>query len=333
MAKNIAITVLGVIVLILSILGISKYKKNNSIDIGFGIGNIGIGSGRYKEDGGGKSKTKKGNFVECSENSGEGLSATMYVEFKNNKLSNKIVQYKMVGIVPEEEMKKTTKEYLEYRLMSYTCANDQNDALCGNVKFSWSGNTVTATFAINIEESYKKYYGLSQDEFISVITKNSSNATCKKVSKAPIYGTSLDPAGTYYRKYLNYKDNNNSNVSAVKENNNVNTKDIKSARLLSAQSRASQFIDVIEYEINVSDSGEKNVQLPINNKGVTCIKTNGAWDNTCKSFMSSVESKAKGKIPDSATIIIDANGSVKANTKLSYYGYQCTFNGNIINCK
>lgn len=201
MAKNIAIGILGGLVLILSILGIVKYKEKNSIDIGLGIGNHGIGSGRYKNTGGidfgggDKSKTKKGNFIKCIAYE-DSLKAVGYFEFKNGNLHN-MIQYETSGEVPADYMQKHTKKDVENELLGMVCTIENKPA-CGNVKFSWSGRKVTMTLGVDINVITSSLFktGISESEFLSSMSKD-KGTTCEKVSKAPIYATKADPAGTY----------------------------------------------------------------------------------------------------------------------------------------
>lgn len=209
MVKNIIIGVLGAIVLILSILGFSKYKKNNSVDIGLGVGNIGIGSGEYNDDngggfniGGGKSKTKKGNWVKCYASSGT-MSETIYFKLRNNKTSTELSQIKVVGSTNSDRIQKYGKTRLQKSLASYLC-RDSSKPVCGNIKYKWSGNTVTLTGAYDLEAGGSYFVGLTYEEIKEKVSQE-GEGTCEKVSSAPIYGTKLDPAGTY----SNYDDSRN----------------------------------------------------------------------------------------------------------------------------
>ena len=227
--KNIIIGVLAVVVLILSIMGISKYKKNNSIDINFGIGNHGIGSGRYKDTGGGiniggggKSKTKKGNFIKCIAYE-DSLKATGYFEFRNGVLYH-MMQYEISGEVPADYMKEHTKKEVENELSSMLCSRKKSS--CGNVKFSWSGRKVTMTLGVDINVMTSSMFktGMSESEFLSSMSED-KGTTCEKVSKAPIYATKVNSSS-----YSESGENYNIGISEKKyEDSTTSAKDIKDA--------------------------------------------------------------------------------------------------------
>lgn len=215
MKKNISIGVLGAVVLILSILGIIKYTENNSIDIGFGIGKIGIGSNNKIEEG----RTKKGKFYKCSENDST-ISSTAYFDFSKGTL-NKIAQYKMEVDVPSDYMKQHTKDEMNSELVEYICGNDKDVSMCGNLQIKWSGNHVVVTFGIDLSTSGNNFKNdMNESEFLNMM--NQSHTTCEKISKAPIYATTMDPAGTYYnrakRYYKKYETEKN-----VESKNNIET--------------------------------------------------------------------------------------------------------------
>lgn len=202
MVKNIIIGVLGVIVIVLSILGFSKYNKKNSVDIGLGVGNIGVGSGKYKGSNGGgfnfgggkKAKTKKGSYIKCYTASSSSMSETVYLTLKNNKVSvDELAQFEISATATKEAINKYGKKYLENSLVSRMCY-DKSAPRCGNIKFSWSGTKLTMAGAIDLHES--SIEGLTFEEAKKEVEEE--NGTCEKVSKTPVYGTKLDPAGTYY---------------------------------------------------------------------------------------------------------------------------------------
>lgn len=323
--KAIFIIVFFLIALILSAIGYLSYLKSNVIDIHFGIG--GNVDTEYEE----KVKMKKGTFVKCTENSNE-ISNTMYVEFINNKLVNEIIQYQMIANISEEQIKKNSKEYIEYRLMDYTCTGDKDTSLCGNVKFKWNKNTVTSTYAVLANFRNEKWLGISQDEFIEKATKK--QLTCEKVFESPIYSTKLDPAGTYYNRYKKYLSNN-----TKKETNNNSSN--KTADIV-AINNTFGYIDAIEYYAGLSEiEPDNSVSLPVAKSGnVICETKDGiTWtgntvpnSSSCTDFMKAVISNKRGKIPKTAKIIIDNNGKVQFKSWFKYGIYYCIYNDNQVFC-
>lgn len=197
MKKVIIIGILSVIVLILSTLGIIKYSENNSINIGFGIGNSGIGTNINE------GRTKKGSFLKCEEYQ-DTLLITKYYDLSNGTL-NRMMQYKAEGDILADYVKKHSKSELNAELLELLCSNDKDKALCGNVKINWNNNHVIMTFAVDLNSYYNKVLeGINESELMNQI--NNSNIKCEKISNSPIYSTTIDPVGTYYnivKKYYN----------------------------------------------------------------------------------------------------------------------------------
>lgn len=342
--KYIVIGILGLIVLVLSILGIGKYRKNNSIDIHFGIGNHGIGSGNNGggssggiDFGGGKSKTKKGNFIKCIAYE-DTLKATGYFEFRNGTLYN-MMQYEISGEVPADYMKEHTKKEVESELSDMLCS--RKESACGNVKFSWSGRKVTMTLGVDINVMTSSLFktGMTESEFLSNMSKD-NETTCEKVSKAPIYATKIDSSESYLGSSNNYNTSITEKKYKDSTSNTVKNQDMQDAKKSAAKSSSLGFIESIEAyagfsEANASGMEIKRYDVPIpgNGKGVTCTKTNKGWDSTCKAFMTAVEQKSKVKAPDTATIILNANNKIQQGTKMAYFGYGCVYDGIDVTCK
>lgn len=203
MKKNIKLIILGIIVLMLSILGFIKYEKSNSINIGFGIGSIGIGPNKTENDMVfSKEKIKNGVFVECNDYE-DYLQAKMWIEFKNGKMQD-IVYYKLYGKVPNEELKNLTKKEIENNIISLICSKDKNYPLCSNIKTVWKNNTITMTFNVNHHNMYNgEYDNLTINQFVNKL--NSPKEICKITNKGYTSEQKILPAGTYYNKYNNSK--------------------------------------------------------------------------------------------------------------------------------
>ena len=329
--KYIILGVIGIIVLVLSILGFSKYSKNHSIDINLGIGNHGIGSdnkngggtGGGIDFGGNKSKTKKGNFIKCIAYE-DSLKATGYFEFRNGTLYN-IMQYEISGEAPSDYMKKHTKKDVEDELKSMLC---YKESACKNVKISWSGNTITMTLGVDINVVSSSIFevGMSESEFLSEMSKD-KGTTCEKVSKAPIYATETDSS----KVYTNSSEKKYKNSTSSTQNTEINN-----TKQISSKDNTLGFIDAIEYYAGfsqISNNDGYGVPVPGNGEGVTCMKTNKGWDNTCKAFMTAVEEKNKGISPKTATIILNSTGRVQQGTRMTYYNHECLFDGRDVTCK
>ena len=220
MKKIIMLSITSVVVLVLSVLGILKYCESNSINIGFGPG---------KGSSGGQ--TKKGTFYKCEQNE-DTMYMVGYFDFSKGTL-NKIAQYKMEVNVPDDYIKQHTKDELNAELLEYICGDDKDTSMCGNVQIKWNGNRATMTFGVDLSSSSSNFkIDMTESEFLNKM--NQSHTTCKKISKAPIYATVMDPAGTYYNKVKKYykkyevKTNTSTNIKSDKKEvrptteNNVN---------------------------------------------------------------------------------------------------------------
>ena len=109
---------------------------------------------------------------------------------------------------------------------------------------------------------------------------------------------------------------------------------INSARKSAAKSSALGYIDSIEYYAGFNqisnDTGITgyDTALPEMTEGkVTCTKTSSGWNSECSAFFTAVDKKAKGKKPDAATIILSSTGKVQANSKMTFNGYEVTYDG------
>ena len=264
--KYIILGVIGIIVLVLSILGFSKYSKNHSIDINLGIGNHGIGSdnkngggtGGGIDFGGNKSKTKKGNFIKCIAYE-DSLKATGYFEFRNGTLYN-IMQYEISGEAPSDYMKKHTKKDVEDELKSMLC---YKESACKNVKISWSGNTITMTLGVDINVVSSSIFevGMSESEFLSEMSKD-KGTTCEKVSKAPIYATETDSSKVYTNsseKKYNDSLSNGTQSTEVKSTNESNKTESNEREEICFQLATGNYDDKRSESVNYSFYCSKNV--------------------------------------------------------------------------
>lgn len=117
------------------------------------------------------------------------------------------------------------------------------------------------------------------------------------------------------------------------------------ASLSTYRSSTLGYIDSIEYYAGFSQTQDESLQLgydtPVPGAG-TCIKANKTADwtngdgitttNACKNFMEAVESKNRAKVPDSASVILDANGKVQDNSKFTYKNITCIYNDRNVKC-
>lgn len=278
MKKIIIIGILSVIVLILSILGIVKYSENNSINIGFGIGNSGIGTNINE------GRTKKGSFLKCEEYQ-DTLLITKYFDLSDGTL-NRIMQYKAEGDIPADYVKKYSKSELNGELLELLCANDKDKALCGNVKIKWNNNHVIMTFAVDLNSYYNKVIeGINEAELMNQINK--SNTKCEKVVNSPIYSTIIDPAGTYYniikKHYNNYKIENKEQEKQPVENKKTPTT-INSVNKVCKELSTGNYNDIRSEGISFIFYCNKKVINPTINVNITkrVDSTNSSFENSKK---------------------------------------------------
>ncbi len=127
---------------------------------------------------------------------------------------------------------------------------------------------------------------------------------------------------------------------------------ISKARRSAAKSSALGFVDSVEYytsfrsaadDLGIAD--DYKIDFPTKTSGtgtnithsnVTCTKGSSGWTGdetssdpaTCAKFMAAVESKSKGKAPESGSVVkITPDGKVANETSLKYDGGTCTYNG------
>lgn len=155
-----------------------------------------------------------------------------------------------------------------------------------------------------------------------------------------ISNNSLKNSKAIYTLYgIDKKSDSNKNTTT----NYYNSTSYKEARKSTAKSSAIGYVESIEnyigfYEAKaggISGLEGYDVEAPLST--VTCIKSMNYWSGEgCQDFYTAVDQKTKGRLPDSATIIIE-NGKVKLGSKLSYNGFECTYSEsypyNTMNCK
>ena len=116
---------------------------------------------------------------------------------------------------------------------------------------------------------------------------------------------------------------------------------IKNARKSAAKSSTLGFVDSVEYyadfrQAQAADSSIGLDDYEYDAPAGTCTKAANAtvWANgtgvtatdACKNFMGAVESKSKGKAPDSGSVTIDANGRV-TDASLVFGQFTCDETG------
>ena len=129
---------------------------------------------------------------------------------------------------------------------------------------------------------------------------------------------------------------------------------INQARKSAARSSSLGFVDSIEYYAGFNQAQDDSIQLgystavpTVSEGNLICKATKSGntvtWSEgtgvtlasgstSCADFMAAVETKSKGKGPDSAEVKLDSAGKVLADSTFTYGSFTCTYDGNDVSC-